>query len=146
MIFLVTFLPDSKLMLILSPFNLLLALLNLRFEGFGLKLIILLIYLLIHEQQPLWVILGNKFEQIYPIQLEWLQTLHGLTRVELQQKMTDWYDRHRWSSSSSDHVFNTWSIHQLMNTGEFKPYWADRETPSRLINSKLLLKSLVSSV
>ena len=88
----------------------------------------------------------EDIEQIYPIQLEWLQTLHGLTRVELQEQMTDWYDRHRWSSDSSDHVFNTWSIHQFMNSGEFKPYWASTGSSSRLLDSKLLLKSLVSSV
>src|SRR3989338_2133170 len=37
-------------------------------------------------------------------------------------------------------------IHQFMNIGEFKPYWADRETPSRLLDSNFLLKSLVSFV
>ena len=50
----------------------------------------------------------EDIEQIYPTQLEWLQTLHG---IELQEQMTEWYDRHRWSSDSSDHVFNT-SIHE----------------------------------
>ena len=75
----------------------------------------------------------EEIEQIYPTQLEWLQTLHGLTRVELQEQMTQWYDRHCWSSCSSDHVFNTWSIHHFMNSGEFKPYWASNGSSSRML-------------
>src|SRR3989338_9120054 len=69
MIFLVVSLPDSRPIPNPFPFNSLLALLDLRFEVFGLDLITLLIYLLILEQQPLWDILGKKLNKYIPFNL-----------------------------------------------------------------------------
>ena len=94
-------------------------------------------------QQPRWAIRGKKLNKYI------LFNLKGCKRFMVSLVLnckTDWYDPHRWSSSSSDHVFNTWSIHQFMNSGKFMPYWASTGSSSRMLDSKLLLKSLVSSV
>ena len=53
--------------------------------------------------------LGYTWEQIealFPTQLSWLERVKQLSRAELKDKLTQWYDRHRWSPDSQVHVFN----------------------------------------
>ena len=55
---------------------------------------------------------------MYPEHLKKLQELYGMGEDELFRRMTKWYDNIRWSTDSVA-VFNSWSIHCLMQTGKF---------------------------
>lgn len=93
--------------------------------------------------------LGYTWEQIsalFSTQLRWLQVVKQMTLEELRENLTRWYDQHRWSPASSEHVFNPHSIHEFIRTGCFTAHWAATGSISAAIHSKPLLRNLLRAV
>jgi len=69
--------------------------------------------------------------------------MYIMTRQDLKEKLSHWYNGHRWSPTNAAEVFNPFSIHSFMHTGLFEPYWANSGTSSLLLKSGLLIASVV---